>query len=163
MHRLLLPLNYRVKNTTAACRFKCREKSTGLLRDFFVQQKSISEILVWDRNCYLIPVILPRLSWEGCSLVVMELMHMIVKWQQCSVKVTSSWNNASQRIQGILEAYFKINSLWWARNRICYMCEGVIEKSVPRDHCMLSLGKPRDNIEILKEEFFLSHTHDEFK
>ena len=30
LHRLLLPLNYRVKNTTAACRFKCREKSTGV-------------------------------------------------------------------------------------------------------------------------------------
>ena len=25
-----------------------------------------------------------------------------------------------------------------------YSCEGGIEKSVPRDHCLSSLGKPRD-------------------
>ena len=28
--------------------------------------------------------------------------------------------------------------------RIQYLCEGRIEKSVPRDHRMSSLGKPRD-------------------
>ena len=28
--------------------------------------------------------------------------------------------------------------------RIYHECEGRIEKSIPRDHCLSSLGKPRD-------------------
>ena len=37
-----------------------------------------SKILPWDRNSYLTHVILPRLSCEGCKLVVLELMHMVI-------------------------------------------------------------------------------------
>ena len=32
----------------------------------------------------------------------------------------------------------------YARKRIYHWCEGQIEKSVPRDHSLTSLGKPRD-------------------
>ena len=39
----------------------------------------ISEILPWDRNSYLTHVILPRLSREGCTLVVLELTQQVVK------------------------------------------------------------------------------------
>ena len=79
-------------------------------------------------------IILPTLSHAGCTLVVFELTHMVVKWCHCYVKVTSSCNNASWLIQGLLEAYFKINGQWWARKRIFYLFKGRIEKSIPRDH-----------------------------
>ena len=39
----------------------------------------IAEILPWGRKSYLTHVILPRLSREGYTLVVLELEHMIVK------------------------------------------------------------------------------------
>ena len=37
------------------------------------------EILPWDRNSYLTHIILPRLSLEDHSLVVLELSHMVIK------------------------------------------------------------------------------------
>ena len=37
------------------------------------------EILQWDRNSYLTHVTLPRLSRKNCSLVVLEITHMVVK------------------------------------------------------------------------------------
>ena len=40
---------------------------------------TISEILACDRKSYLTHVILPRLSHEGRTLVVLELTHMVVK------------------------------------------------------------------------------------
>ena len=40
---------------------------------------SISKILVWDGESNLSHVILPRLSCEGCTLIVLELAHMAVK------------------------------------------------------------------------------------
>ena len=42
---------------------------------FLAHSIRISEILDWVRNSYLALVILPRLSREGCALVVLELMH----------------------------------------------------------------------------------------
>ena len=39
----------------------------------------ISVILPWDRKSYLTQVILPRVSRDGCTLVVLELMHMVFK------------------------------------------------------------------------------------
>ena len=45
------------------------------------------------RNSYLTHVIIPRLSREGCSLVVLKLMHMVVNLCPCSVTVTSSCIN----------------------------------------------------------------------
>ena len=41
-----------------------------------------------------------------------------------------------------MEAYFKIKSLV-SKKRVHYLCEGGIEKSVPQDHCLSSLCKPR--------------------
>ena len=57
--------------------------------------------------------ILPMLSYPGChvrnkTLVVLELTHMVVKCRQCLVKVLPSRDIASQIIQELLEAYFKI-------------------------------------------------------
>ena len=82
--------------------------------------------------------------WGLHTLVVLELTHMVIKWRHVYAKVTSPCEIASQRIQGLLEAYFKIEKQWWARKRIHYTCEGRIEKSVPRDHQFSTLGKPRD-------------------
>ena len=52
---------------------------------------------------------------------------------------------AFRRIQDFLEAFFmffqyKMRYLMASKK----LCEGGIEKSVPRDHVSLSLGKPRD-------------------
>ena len=59
-------------------------------------------------------------SYLCCSLVVLELEHMVIK-------VMSLCDIASPRIQGLLDAYFKIKSQWRAHKRIQYLCEGVIE------------------------------------
>ena len=44
--------------------------------------------------------------------------------------VFSQSDIASQRIQGLLDAYFRLKSQWWARKRIHYLCECGIEKSM---------------------------------
>ena len=49
-----------------------------------------------------------------------------------------------QRILGLLVAYLKKKSSSEQEKRIHYWCEGRIEKSVPRDHYLSSLGTPRD-------------------
>ena len=49
-------------------------------------------------------------------------------------KMTSSCEIVSQRIQGLLGAYFEIKKQWRARKRIHDSCEGKIEKSIPLDH-----------------------------
>ena len=41
--------------------------------------------LTLDRKSYLTHVILPRLSHEACTLVVLELTHMVVKLRHCDV------------------------------------------------------------------------------
>ena len=43
---------------------------------------------------YVPNVILPRLSREDCTLVVLELARMVVKWRHYYVKVTSSWHGS---------------------------------------------------------------------
>ena len=48
-----------------------------------------------------------------------------------------------------MEAFFmyfeyKMQYLVASKKKIHYRCEDGIEKSVPRDHCLSSLGKPRD-------------------
>ena len=45
-----------------------------------------------------------------------------------------------------------------------YSCEGRIEKSVPQDHHLSSLGKPRDAKRRSSGQIFLSypHTYDRF-
>ena len=128
---------------------------------FLAHRIRISDILSCVRNSYLTHVILPRLSWEDCSLVVLELTHMVVKWRQCLVKVKSSCDIASQRIQWLLEAYFNIKSQWWARKRIHYLYEDGIEKAVPHDHRLSSLGKPCDAKQWSLGKIFLSHPHNQ--
>ena len=51
----------------------------------------------------------------------------------------------------------KCSILWWARKRIHYSNEGRIEKSVPQDHPLSSLGKPRDGKRRSSGRIFLSH------
>ena len=70
----------------------------------------ISEILPWDRKSYLTHAILSRLSSKVCTLIVLELTHMVVKRCHCYIKGMSSCEIASQRIQGFLEAYFNIKN-----------------------------------------------------
>ena len=48
-----------------------------------------SDILSWVRNSNLTHIILPRLSLEDCSLVVLELPHMVPKEGQCLVKAVT--------------------------------------------------------------------------
>ena len=60
-------------------------------------EKDISSL---DRKSYLTRVILPRLSHEGCTLVVLELTRH-------SRQVTSSYHVASRRIQDLLGVFFK--------------------------------------------------------
>ena len=77
----------------------------------------------------LFHVILPRLSREGCSLVVLDPKHMVVKRRHCSVKVTSSYDIAPQRIWGLIDAYYKRKSQFWAGTIIHYSSEGGIENT----------------------------------
>ena len=57
----------------------------------------------------------------------------------------SSYQIASPFNQGILEIHFKnkvlVNGKQEIESIIIYLCEGGIEKSVPRDHRLSSLGK----------------------
>ena len=46
-----------------------------------------------------------------------------------------------------------------SKKRIHYSCEGRIEKSVPRDHRLSSLGKPRDAKRRSSGQIFLSYPH----
>ena len=46
---------------------------------FLAHWKRISDILSWDRKSYLSYVILPMLSHEGYTLIVLELKRMVVK------------------------------------------------------------------------------------
>ena len=72
---------------------------------FLACQIKIAEILPWDRNSYLTHAILPMLSHEGFTLVVLELTHMVVKCHHCYVIVTSSCHVTSQGIQEFLGAF----------------------------------------------------------
>ena len=53
---------------------------------FLARQIRIFEVLAWDRNSYLTHVILPRLSREDCTLVVLELA---CAWLPCEFIVMS--------------------------------------------------------------------------
>ena len=79
-----------------------------------------------------------------CTSIALELTHMVVKSCQSLVKATAPCDIASQRIQELLKAYFKLKKTMVSKKRFHYLCEGGIEKSVPQDHRLSSLGKPRD-------------------
>ena len=53
---------------------------------------------------------------------------------------------ASQYIQELLGTFLNIKMQYLVviKKRIHYSCEGGIEKSVPRNHRLSSLGKPHD-------------------
>ena len=73
----------------------------------------ISKILPWDSKSYLSHAILPRLSREG---YIHWLYWNSRTWSSSDVifvKVTSLFEIASQRIPGLLEAYFKIKKRQW--------------------------------------------------
>ena len=58
----------------------------------------------------------------------------------------SSCNVSSLCIQEILGAFLvmkKLN-LMVSKKRVHYLCEDALEKSIPRDHLLLKLGKPDD-------------------
>ena len=106
----------------------------------------IFEILPWDRKSYLTHAILPRLSregnihwlyWNSCTLWSSDVIVML-KWCH-HVKLYLSLFRVFWKL-----CFFFIKKRWWARKRIRYSCEGRTEKSVPRDHCLSSLGMPRD-------------------
>ena len=69
-------------------------------------------------------------------------------WRHCFVIMTSPCRiSAYSGFSGSLFHIFssiKWGIRWWARKRIHYSCEGEMEKSVPRDHRLPSLGKPPD-------------------
>ena len=68
-------------------------------KSFLAHRIGISNILFWHRNSSLTHVILPRMSCEGCTLVVLELPRVVVNGHHCYIKVTSSC------IQGLLAAF----------------------------------------------------------
>ena len=53
-----------------------------------------------------------------------------------------------------MDAIYKIKSQWLPRKRTHYLCKGGIEKSVPRDHRLSSLGKPRDCQTLIRRKEF---------
>ena len=97
-------------------------------------------------------VILPMLHYPGChersvrSMVVLEMGTHAHGRQMPSMlsesDVIMCYSISAYSISS--ESLFKIKSLCGARKIINYMCEGVIEKSIPLDQRLSSLRKPRD-------------------
>ena len=90
--------------------------------DAIIIKKFINNIAIInctpDKDTWLDIHILPMLPYPGshssgdCTLVVLELTYMVVKWRRCLhvVKLTSLCGIVSQRVQGLLKAYFKIKA-----------------------------------------------------
>ena len=99
------------------------------------------------------------LSREGCILLYRNLRlwsssDVIVMFKRCHhVKLHLS-----------VLPYFKIKKNGDQAKWIHYLCECMIEKSAPRNHRLLSLGKPRDAKRWSAGRIFLCypHTHDRF-
>ena len=72
-----------------------------VLAQVLAHQIRTSEILPWDRKSYLTHGILPRLSCESCTLVVLECMRH-------SRQMRSSYHVASQRTRELLRAFFNM-------------------------------------------------------
>ena len=70
----------------------------------------------------------------------------------------SSGDIASQHIQRLLEAYFKVK-VDGEKGKESIFCEGGIEKSVPLDHRLSSISKPRYAKWSSSVQIFLSHPH----
>ena len=123
----------------------------------------ISELLPWNRKSYLTHTILPRLSFEGyihwlywnSRTLSSSDVIVIIKWRH-HVKLYLSV------FRDFWKLIYKYKKQWWARKIINYLCEGRIEKSVPQDHSLSSLGKLCDAKQQSSGQIFLSypHTHD---
>ena len=81
---------------------------------------------------------------------------MVVKWRQCLVKVMSSSEIASQRIHRLLDAYLKTKSMVSKKNNPLFVWVWIV-KSVPRDHRLPLLGKPRNAKRWSSGHILLSH------
>ena len=132
---------------------------------FLQHQIGISEILPWDRKSYLTHAILLRLSCEGN---IHWLYGNSRTLSSSDVIVMFKWCHHVKLYLSLFRDFWKLIFLnekkkqWWARKRIHYLCEGRIEKSVPRDHCLSSLGKPCDAKPQSSGQIFLSYPHDRF-
>ena len=84
-----------------------------------------------------------------CSLVVLELMHMVTKSSHREVcHHVKFLKNASRLVQKLLESYIKMRKkkktmVRKGKNSI-FFYEGGIEKSFPWDYHFSSLSKPCD-------------------
>ena len=118
----------------------------------------------WDRKSYLTHAILSRLS---CESYIHWLYWNSRTWSSSDIifmlKCIIMWNGILA-YTGTSGSIFWNKKRWWARKRINYSYEGRIEKSIPRDHRLSSLGKPRDANWWSSGQIFLSypHTHDRF-
>ena len=72
-------LIYRQMRKQTSFVVNCGRSVNYLDRTFLAHRIVKSENLHLDRNSYLTHAILPRLSREGCTLVVLELTHMVIK------------------------------------------------------------------------------------
>ena len=79
----------------------------------------------------------------------------------------TSRNPSKEKVLFHSKFYFE-NQMWWikryARKSIYHRCMVWIEKSVTRDHCSASLGKPRDADQWPSWQIFLStpYTHERY-
>ena len=75
---------------------------------FLANRMRASDILPWGRKYYLTHVTLPKLPRECCTLVVLELTRMVVKWYNGYVQRMSSCHVAFQRGQELLGVFLNI-------------------------------------------------------
>ena len=123
-------------------------------RFFLAHQIGISVVFTY---VYLIHTS-PRERWKTNSRTLGARRSVkMLKWRH---------HVASQRIQGFLEVFFQVFFFQykggikrWARKKTHNSFEDGIEKSVPRDHRLSSLGKPRDANRWSSGWIFLSHPH----
>ena len=126
-------------------------------------------------------VTFPLVSWVRCGtwlyrFLIFATLLTFIHWLYWNSRSLSSsdvivmlkWRHQVKLYLSVVRDFWKLISKlkkqWWARKRIHYSCEGRIEKSVPRDHRLSSLGKPRDAKRWSSGRIFLSfpHTHDRF-
>ena len=124
----------------------------------------LSPLNTYDAFYLSYPAILPSLSREG---YIYWLYWHSRTWSSSDVIVMFSdviMYNCILVYSETSGSLFKKKEQWWARKIIYYSCEGMIEKSVPRDHRLSSSGKPRDAKRWSWGLIFLSYpnTHDRF-
>ena len=127
---------------------------------FLAHRIRISEILPWDRKSYLTQAVTRGLC-IGCIWSLpygRQVTSLLFKWRHHGILLLR-YSETSGSFLNI-----KCGILRWARKRIHYLCEGRIEKSIPQDHHLASLGKPCDAKRRSSGRIFISHpyTHDGF-